>query len=107
MVKVKDLYFSYKKDNIVIDNISLTINKGEFVCILGHNGSGGTSRAGDRDAARQHTSLLAASAETRTGPPVRVASLGRCRAARGTAHQGTARGRTRFRVLFPRRARHR
>lgn len=45
MVKVKDLYFSYKKDNVVIDNISLTINEGEFVCILGHNGSGKSTLA--------------------------------------------------------------
>lgn len=45
MVKIKDLYFSYKKDNIVIDNVSLEIKKGEFVCILGHNGSGKSTLA--------------------------------------------------------------
>ena len=45
MVKIKDLNFSYKKDNIVIDNISLNIDEGEFVCILGHNGSGKSTLA--------------------------------------------------------------
>ncbi|MCK9470508.1 MAG: energy-coupling factor transporter ATPase [Bacilli bacterium] len=45
MVKVKNLNFSYKQENIVIDNVSLEINKGEFVCILGHNGSGKSTLA--------------------------------------------------------------
>src|SRR5690554_2085635 len=45
MVKVKNLDFSYKQENIVIDNVSLEINKGEFVCILGHNGSGKSTLA--------------------------------------------------------------
>lgn len=44
MIKVKDLNFAYKDKN-VIKNISLTINKGEFVCILGHNGSGKSTLA--------------------------------------------------------------
>lgn len=45
MVKVKNLKFAYKDDNLVIKDVSLSINKGEFVCILGHNGSGKSTLA--------------------------------------------------------------
>lgn len=45
MVKVKNLKFAYKDDNSVIKDVSLSINKGEFVCILGHNGSGKSTLA--------------------------------------------------------------
>ena len=45
MVKVKKLKFAYKDDNLVIKDVSLSINKGEFVCILGHNGSGKSTLA--------------------------------------------------------------
>jgi len=40
MIKVENLSFSYKETEKVIDNVSFNINKGEFVSILGHNGSG-------------------------------------------------------------------
>ena len=43
MLEAKNVYFSYKtEDNekLVLDNVNLSINKGEFVVVLGHNGSG-------------------------------------------------------------------
>lgn len=42
-IKIKNLTFIYKeydRENMAIDDISLTIKKGDFVSILGHNGSG-------------------------------------------------------------------
>jgi energy-coupling factor transport system ATP-binding protein len=40
IIEIKDLYFQYHKDQQVLKNVNLTINKGEWVTILGHNGSG-------------------------------------------------------------------
>ena len=44
MIEVKNLTYVYDNDEglseKVIDNVSLTINDGEFVAVLGHNGSG-------------------------------------------------------------------
>jgi energy-coupling factor transport system ATP-binding protein len=45
MVEVRNLSFSYGKGDKVIDSLSLKINKGEFICILGHNGSGKSTLA--------------------------------------------------------------
>ena len=39
MIEIKNLKFSYE-ENEVFDMLNLTIEKGEFVAILGHNGSG-------------------------------------------------------------------
>ena len=45
-IQVKDLYFQYdgnpdeKQKSFALNNINLTISKGEFVAIVGHNGSG-------------------------------------------------------------------
>lgn len=39
-IEIKNLTFSYRKDTPVLKNVSLNINKGEWVSILGHNGSG-------------------------------------------------------------------
>ncbi len=40
MIEIKDVSFSYDGKHDVLKNINLTINKGEWITILGHNGSG-------------------------------------------------------------------
>ena len=54
MIRVENLTFEYKNQdtdtgkitsNVVIDNLNLTIKKGEFVAVLGHNGSGKSTLA--------------------------------------------------------------
>jgi energy-coupling factor transport system ATP-binding protein len=42
-IVVKNLDYYYKKPEKILDNISLKINKGEFVSIVGKNGSGKTT----------------------------------------------------------------
>ncbi len=39
-IEVKNLCFSYEKDVQTIKNISFSIDKGEYVTLIGHNGSG-------------------------------------------------------------------
>ena len=39
IIKIKDLSFGYSNDD-TIKNINMTVNAGEFICILGENGSG-------------------------------------------------------------------
>lgn len=39
-IEIKNLSFSYRKDVPVLKDVSLSIEKGEWVSILGHNGSG-------------------------------------------------------------------
>mgnify|MGYP002746259748 FL=1 len=48
MIEAKNVSFSYDEEEtntkkIVVDGISITVNKGEFMAILGHNGSGKSS----------------------------------------------------------------
>jgi len=40
IVEVKDLYFRYREDEPLIDNLSFYVEKGEFFGILGPNGAG-------------------------------------------------------------------
>ncbi len=40
IIEVKDLSFEYEPGLKTINNISFEINKGDYVAILGHNGSG-------------------------------------------------------------------
>ena len=44
-LEIKNLCFSYDNSHLVIDNVSLSIDKGSFVTILGHNGSGKSTLA--------------------------------------------------------------
>ncbi len=40
IIDIQNVSFGYTKNQTVLKNINLTINKGEWVTILGHNGSG-------------------------------------------------------------------
>ena len=39
VIEVKDLSFAYYQ-NLILKDINLTVNKGDFLCIVGENGSG-------------------------------------------------------------------
>ena len=39
-IEVKNLSFSYSKKQEVLKNLNVSIDKGEWVAVLGHNGSG-------------------------------------------------------------------
>lgn len=39
MITIKDLNYKYKTSNFSLDNINLEIKDGEFICIIGRNGS--------------------------------------------------------------------
>lgn len=41
-IKVEDLSYRYKDSTNGIEGFSLTINKGDFVAVIGKNGSGKT-----------------------------------------------------------------
>ena len=45
IIEVKDLYFRYNSEDRAVNGVSLEIEKGSFVCILGHNGSGKSTLA--------------------------------------------------------------
>lgn len=45
MLSVKDVTFSYESGCNALDNVSLTVNDGEILCIVGHNGSGKSTLA--------------------------------------------------------------
>lgn len=44
-IDVKDLHFSYHKKRHVLTDVSLSVEKGEWISILGHNGSGKSTLA--------------------------------------------------------------
>ena len=44
-LEVRNLSFSYSDQQVAIDDISFTIEKGSFVVVLGHNGSGKSTLA--------------------------------------------------------------
>ena len=39
-VKLNDLSFAYEEGKVILDNINLNADKGEFICILGQSGCG-------------------------------------------------------------------
>ncbi len=45
VIELKNLSFSYDKEQSALDDVSLTIEKGEYVSIVGHNGSGKSTLA--------------------------------------------------------------
>lgn len=45
LIQIKNLSYSYNKNEEVLKNINLTIKKGSFVSIIGHNGSGKSTLA--------------------------------------------------------------
>lgn len=45
LLSVKNLSFSYDKEEDVIKNVSLEVEQGEYIAIIGHNGSGKSTLA--------------------------------------------------------------
>ncbi|PKP58647.1 metal ABC transporter ATP-binding protein, partial [Candidatus Atribacteria bacterium HGW-Atribacteria-1] len=43
MVKFENVFFSYNKRDLVINNVDLNIAQGQIHGILGHNGAGKTT----------------------------------------------------------------
>ncbi len=39
-IEIKDLHFGYNEKDDVLNGLNLSIERGEYVCLLGHNGSG-------------------------------------------------------------------
>ncbi len=44
-IELKDVSFSYDKVNTAVKNVSLNVEKGEYLAIIGHNGSGKSTLA--------------------------------------------------------------
>lgn len=45
IIELKNVVFQYNKNDMAVNDVSLTIERGEFVCLLGHNGSGKSTLA--------------------------------------------------------------
>ena len=44
-LEVKNLSFKYSEEQVAIDDVSFSVDKGKFVAVLGHNGSGKSTLA--------------------------------------------------------------
>ena len=44
-LEVKNLSFAYSEDQVAVNDVSFSVDKGKFVAILGHNGSGKSTLA--------------------------------------------------------------
>ncbi len=45
LIELKNVSFSYDKKIFAVKDVSLSINEGEYVCLIGHNGSGKSTLA--------------------------------------------------------------
>lgn len=45
LISLENVSFSYDKSNMVIKEVSLSVEKGEYIAIIGHNGSGKSTLA--------------------------------------------------------------
>ncbi len=45
LLTAENISFSYDKQNNAVKNLSLSVEKGEYLCIIGHNGSGKSTLA--------------------------------------------------------------
>ena len=43
ILEIDEIFFSYSKNEKILSNLSLNVNKGEFISILGDSGAGKTS----------------------------------------------------------------
>ncbi len=43
LIEVENAFFGYKKNEVILSDISLTVEKGDCLCLLGANGSGKTT----------------------------------------------------------------
>lgn len=45
IIEVKNLCYSYTKEKEILEDVSFSVNKGEYVTLIGHNGSGKSTLA--------------------------------------------------------------
>ena len=44
-LEVRNLSFAYSPEQVAIDDVSFSVDKGKFIVVLGHNGSGKSTLA--------------------------------------------------------------